>query len=207
MMSIEYIPSQGDRAMCDRLFTIFYYFYYLDGNYLDYIDTLQILITIIMFMRSLSLLLVVSTLYVFSLNSGVSIAATADGVRVAQLSYSEQLLRQEGTLEDGDTILPADGSHYDTYYFKGHAGQAVSIILSSEDFNPYLFLLGPEDNLIKQSDDFTDNDLTATMLLVLPSDGTYTVIVNSYDKTGRGRYTLSVTAVPEPPAPEPSATP
>jgi len=133
--------------------------------------------------------------------------AMQGGELIAQLRYDQQILQQEGTLEDGDAILPNDGSLYDSYSFEGRAGQAISIILTSEDFDTYLILLGPDKNVVDQNDDFTENDLNSTLLLTLPNSGTYTVLVNSFNKAGHGRYTLSITSMAETNSPDPSVTP
>jgi Cys-tRNA synthase (O-phospho-L-seryl-tRNA:Cys-tRNA synthase) len=157
--------------------------------------------------RFLPIILVTSVLNVFSLSTNALEFVHNSGEWIAQLSYSEQILRKEGTLEEGDTVLAEDGSLYDTYLFEGRAGQAISIIITSEDFDTYLILIDPDEQVIAKNDDFTSNDLNSALLLVLPSSGTYQVLVNSFNDTGRGRYVLSVTTIPETDTPSPSATP
>jgi serine protease Do len=68
----------------------------------------------------------------------------------------------------------------------------VTINLVSPDFDPYLALLDPTDQLIGENDDASESDSNATVSVTLPRTGTYRVIVNAYDRRGRGRYLLTV---------------
>jgi hypothetical protein len=106
---------------------------------------------------------------------------------------SQVLLERQGTLEEGDSVLASDGSLYDEYTFEGEAGQRVTISLSSTDFDTYLALLGPDGEVIAQNDDIVPGNLNSELTVTLPTTGTYIVIANSFDNTGRGRYTVVVT--------------
>ena len=107
------------------------------------------------------------------------------------------LLQEEGELTDEDPILPVDGSHYDLYAFQGKAGQAISITLESTDFDTYLFLLDEEDRQLGENDDISEDNKNSSLTIVLPEDGTYRILVNSYDPNSRGRYKVSVKAIDE----------
>ncbi|MBF2079823.1 MAG: PPC domain-containing protein [Synechococcales cyanobacterium T60_A2020_003] len=102
------------------------------------------------------------------------------------------LLSVEGVLEDGDNTIPMDGSLYDDHTFDGNAGTQVTITLESDEFDPYLLVFTPTGELLDQNDDVSEGDLTAQLVLTLPSSGTYTVLANAFDATGRGQYTLTV---------------
>ncbi|USR90058.1 DVUA0089 family protein [Phormidium yuhuli AB48] len=102
------------------------------------------------------------------------------------------LLDEQGVLRTGDPMLPDDGSLYHEYQFEGRAGQLVTINLESSEFDTYLFLFDNQDNLIDQNDDINPGNTNSRLMLRLPYTGTYFVIVNSYDNTGRGRYRLTV---------------
>jgi S1-C subfamily serine protease len=102
------------------------------------------------------------------------------------------ILRQSGYLGPGDPTL-SDNSHFKEYTFRGQRNQTVNIRLSSTDFDTYLILLDGQRQLMLENDDTlagttTDSEITAT----LPSDGIYTVIVNAFDSSGQGRFTLTV---------------
>jgi hypothetical protein len=123
---------------------------------------------------------------------------------------TQTLLRQQGTLADGDSVLASDGSLYDEYTFEGTTGQQVTISLVSSDFDTYLILLGPDGTVIDQNDDISSSNFNSELTVTLPVAGTYTVIANSYDNSGRGRYTLTVTAgrvATTPPSTEPQSCP
>lgn len=99
--------------------------------------------------------------------------------------------RAETVLEEAGTIYPAESS----YTFEGTAGQALTIILESEEFDPVLALLGPGDAEIASNDDF-GGTLNSTIIVELPEDGTYTVIARSFSGQG-GDYALVVRASTE----------
>lgn len=102
------------------------------------------------------------------------------------------ILQQSNTLGPGDPIL-SDNSYYQEYTFQGQQNQRVTIQLTSPDFDTYLVLLDDEGNLISENDDAPDGNTTnSAITLTLPYSGVYTVIVNAYDSTGRGQFTLTV---------------
>lgn len=109
-------------------------------------------------------------------------------------AIAQSLLQVQGALEDGDPVLD-DGSSYDVYIFSGRAGQEVTINLSSQDFDTYLIVLDSNRNKVGENDDFSESDTNSRLTLTLPSDGSYSVIINAFDSTGRGRYSLTVSGV------------
>ncbi len=102
------------------------------------------------------------------------------------------ILRQEGILGSDAAVLPSDGSLYKEHDFQGRAGQAVTIELASPDFDTYIALLDTNGQLIGENDDASENDPNSTLTVTLPRSGVYRVIVNAYDKRGRGRYLLTI---------------
>jgi len=107
-------------------------------------------------------------------------------------NQSRFILRQEGILGSGASVLPSDGSLYQEYTFEGRAGQSVTINLASQDFDPYLALVDPNDQVVGENDDVSQSNPNAALTVSLRRTGTYKVIVNSYDKSGRGRYLLTI---------------
>jgi len=118
----------------------------------------------------------------------------AAGDRDAPPSNEEPLalLEIEGILEDGDRLLPVDDSLYDLYTFRGTAGQVVRVELESDDFDPYLFLIAPDGQQLAENDDISRDNRNSALRLTLPVNGTYSVLVNSYDPDSRGRYRLVI---------------
>lgn len=102
------------------------------------------------------------------------------------------LLQEEGYLGQGSLILQSDGSLYQVHDFFGEAGQQVTIVMESNEFDTYLILIGPNEEVIEQNDDVSPNNLNSAITLTLPASGTYRAIANAYDSTGRGRYSIRV---------------
>ena len=105
---------------------------------------------------------------------------------------SQVILEQEGTLSDGDLVLPSDESIYDEHTFEGNEGQVVTVTLESPDFDTYLAVFSPTGELLGEHDDISQKNTNSQLTITLPVTGTYRIIVNSYDKTGRGQYNLQV---------------
>ncbi|MCL2924100.1 MAG: peptidase [Trichodesmium sp. MAG_R04] len=104
----------------------------------------------------------------------------------------EVILQQKGTLSDGDLVLPSDESIYDEHTFEGKEGQVVFITLESPSFDTYLAVFSPTNELLGENDDVDENNKNSQLTITLTITGEYRVIVNSYDKTGRGEYDLQV---------------
>ncbi|MEA5471268.1 CAP domain-containing protein [Spirulina sp. 06S082] len=121
----------------------------------------------------------------------------------------EILLQEEGELTEEDPSLDVDGSRYDSYNFSGKAGQTIFITLESEEFDTYLFLFDEKNEQIGENDDISEDNKNSQLTIVLPQDGTYLVLVNSYDPNSRGRYQISIkeqdpeTSSPENPTQQP----
>lgn len=101
-------------------------------------------------------------------------------------------LQIQGSLGANSQILQSDRSPYQEHTFQGTAGQRVTISLESREFDSYLILLDPDGKKIGENDDASSNTMDSALTVTLPSTGTYRVIANTYDSTGRGQYTLSV---------------
>ena len=101
-------------------------------------------------------------------------------------------MQEKGTLSDGDLVLPSDESVYDEYTFEGSAGQVITVTLESPDFDTYLAVFSPTDELLGEHDDINKKNTNSQHTITLEITGKYRVIVNSYDKTGRGEYNLQV---------------
>ena len=104
-----------------------------------------------------------------------------------------ELLNVTGTLEAGDSLLE-DNSLYDVYTFEASAGQSVSILLESTDFDTYLLLVHSSGETVGENDDIGPINTNSSLSGVLPVDGVYAVVVNAHDASGRGDYRLRVTS-------------
>lgn len=110
-----------------------------------------------------------------------------------------------GALTDDDPRVPDDDSPYDEYPIEVAAGWTVVADMRSEDFDTYLWLIGPDGSSLVQDDDGGEGTNSYFQYRVTAS-GRYIVRANSYDGSGRGAYTLHVLASSSPPPP-PSAPP
>jgi S1-C subfamily serine protease len=102
------------------------------------------------------------------------------------------ILQEQGVLGPGAQVLQSDGSLYREYTFQGTAGQSVTVTLESSEFDTYLILVGPDQQVVDQNDDVGPDNYNSEITTTLPTTGTYRVIANSYDSSGRGRFRLTV---------------
>jgi S1-C subfamily serine protease len=97
-----------------------------------------------------------------------------------------------GSLGHGSSVLPVDNSFFDLYTFEGRAGQRVQIDMVSPDFRTYLALIDPVGQSIGETEQVSLNNNESRLRVTLPRTGLYRVIVNAYDRRGRGRYILTI---------------
>ncbi len=123
-------------------------------------------------------------------------SATAQGRLNPPNYYLSQLpqlrpgdvLQGELTPEDGQNFK--DGSYLDLYAMYGEEGEDVTLLASSLEFDIYLSLFGPDGSFLGGIDDSlygTD----AELLVTLPENGRYLVVVSGYSQYDLGRYSLS----------------
>ena len=99
---------------------------------------------------------------------------------------------QQGKLEEGDTVIPNDGSFYDSYPLEGREGESFIISVESKDFDTFLAIMDAEGNILQQNDDISENNSNSRLKVTFPNNGVYSVIVNAYDEGGQGDYLLTV---------------
>ena len=108
-------------------------------------------------------------------------------IPVATLTLNNQPVT--GQLAEGDRVLSQDQTLYDIYTFTGQAGDRVTIDLASADFDAYLIVLKPDGEELSQDDD-SGGQSNARVTTTLPSNGTYTVFVNTSGSNQQGQYSL-----------------
>jgi hypothetical protein len=102
-----------------------------------------------------------------------------------------------GQLEDDDGVVQQDQSRYDDYEVDADEGWQITAEMRSEAFDSYLWLLGPSGGSLVQDDDgLGDGTRHSRITYTAPERGTYKIRANSYDGTGRGEYTLHISARP-----------
>ena len=99
---------------------------------------------------------------------------------------------ERGFLEEGDKVIPNDGSFYDSYPLVVKAGESFLISLESADFDTFLAIMDEEGNIIEQNDDLGEDDSNSQLRVTISRDGNYSLIVNAYDQGGQGAYILTI---------------
>lgn len=95
------------------------------------------------------------------------------------------------TLTESDCVL-GDGSLADVYELTVTAAQADSILLRSDDFDAFLWILDAEGEVLETNDEFETTSLDARVVRSF-APGTYYVVANAFDDGETGDYVLSVT--------------
>ncbi|HEY9737243.1 MAG TPA: trypsin-like peptidase domain-containing protein [Trichocoleus sp.] len=109
----------------------------------------------------------------------------------ASVRSSQLILQEQGALGPNSPVL-SDNSRYAEYSFEGRAGQQVRVSLESPDFDTYLLLVDSNNTVVGENDDSAAGTTNSELVVTLPSNGTYSVIVNAFDSSGVGRYRVTV---------------
>jgi hypothetical protein len=104
------------------------------------------------------------------------------------------------SLTQRDMLLTAESTYAQQWRLVGRAGETVTIDLTSEAFDAYLFLLGPGFEGAPPQDDDSGGHCNARLTARLPRTADYFIVVTSSDRFATGRFTLSVAAGPKPAA-------
>ncbi|MEG4089239.1 hypothetical protein [Microcoleus sp. Pol12B4] len=96
---------------------------------------------------------------------------------------SLSILQQRGTLKDGG---PSE------HTFQGRAGQSITIDLKSRAFGHNIALLDTSGKNIAQTPGNSQNLRESQLIVKLPSNGTYKIVVKGGDRASKGSYSLSI---------------
>ena len=86
-------------------------------------------------------------------------------------------------------------SYADCYTFSAAEGDRVEVTLTSPDFDTYLYLVNPANQLIASNDDTsgnTDSRIPDSGSIALLDGGTHTIEVTSFHSSGFGSYSLAL---------------
>jgi hypothetical protein len=133
-----------------------------------------------------ALLLTVSAPFEFKYLNGLSIDTAKAVATVSLLNDQGELISGVSDEFDGPRL-------YNIHGFRGDAGQQVSIVLESQDFDTLLLLGDEEAKIIANSNDFNADTTNSRIDIVLPYTGVYGLVVTTYGLEEQGRYQLSVT--------------
>ena len=122
--------------------------------------------------------------HVFSRTAGILAAVlTITGsclVGVANEARAQTILEEQGTIE------PASRE----YSLELETGDVVAIVMTSEDFDTVLTLLGPDGEEVAFNDDF-GGTLNSQIIYSAPTAGNYTIVTQSFDGEG-GDFAIEV---------------
>lgn len=128
-----------------------------------------------------------------SASAGVA-AELATAAKAAPRALSVGTLQTGSLSGDSPKLTPA-GTPYQVWTFAGRAGQKVALELSSKAFQPAVFLVAdPKESALLGSDRSPNPQTTASLVRVLPKDGTYYVVASSTAAGAAGSYELKLEA-------------
>lgn len=97
---------------------------------------------------------------------------------------------RSGRLAAGARTLTS-GEYVNDFTFEGRQGQQLDLRLTSNDFDPYVQISGP-DGFSRFNDDSEDGGSDSRLLVTLPADGRYTISATSFASGETGAYRLTV---------------
>jgi len=121
-----------------------------------------------------------------ALLGGVNAVVKATPGLVAQQATARTPQTVTGRLDQNSNQLD-DGSYYATQTFEGTAGEVLTIELTSEDFDTYLILVGPDETTLAEDDDGSGGT-NSQIVITLPTPGTYTLITKTFEAGQMGQY-------------------
>ena len=125
----------------------------------------------------------------YLLQVAVSDAPTA-GPATPATPEGDLLLAEQGALDADDFALDS-GEYVDVYTVGLTAGAPVWFALSSQEFDVYLVVLGPGDDIVLEVDDSAGYGLDVATSFVPPATGEYLVAVTSAFAGETGAYALT----------------
>jgi hypothetical protein len=99
----------------------------------------------------------------------------------------------DGELSPNDTQRPS-GKYEDVFIVQGRRGGRLDLRLSSEDFDPFLVVTGPDGFTLSNDDEPGTEALDSRLVLEFPADGAYRVAVTTFRAGDTGGYRLQANA-------------
>ena len=82
------------------------------------------------------------------------------------------------------------GKYEDVYVVQGRRGARIDLRLSSDDFDPYLLVTGPEGFSLSNDDEAGGGSVNSRLVLEFPADGAYRVAATTFRPGETGAYRL-----------------
>ncbi|MBE9060035.1 PPC domain-containing protein [cf. Phormidesmis sp. LEGE 11477] len=107
---------------------------------------------------------------------------------------AEGILTGQGRLENSDDKLN-DGRHFDIWPFYAEAGETISIVVESSDFDPVVMLTtydGETVNILAENDDANSNTTNSKLDINITQSGEFVFTVLGYDRSMLGNYAVNI---------------
>lgn len=98
----------------------------------------------------------------------------------------------------GDLVMGELNGEQRFHSFVGSAGDVVTILLSSDDFDTYLELIDSSGQILDDNDDNGRNRNSAIINFSLADDDTYYIVAASYSLAQSGSYSLELLQITDP---------
>ncbi|MDJ0534501.1 MAG: protein kinase [Xenococcaceae cyanobacterium MO_207.B15] len=110
------------------------------------------------------------------------------------ITYGSQLCLNgqtvEGILHSNSRIEPIKNTYYDVYLLQGRKDKQVTIEMKSDEFDPALTILNSDRQIVAINDDISPQNFNSQIVVTLPEDGNYQVIVRASVPGEIGNYQL-----------------
>ncbi len=130
---------------------------------------------------------------------GLSTSASGDYTLSLQVGVFET-----NPIGYGVSVTSALNRNQERWTFSGIAGETITIAMTSDDFDTYLELLGPDGTQVTFNDDSGQGLNSLIENFTLSATGEYTIIARSFGNRGEGAYTLSLSRGSASPGPSPT---
>jgi hypothetical protein len=99
-----------------------------------------------------------------------------------------------GEIERGQTVSgDLEPAARDRWTFTAEAGESVTIVMTSQVFDTYLELYGPDGSMLASNDDAGSTRRSEIARFSLTQTGSYRIIARGYSGSHSGRYELTLT--------------
>jgi hypothetical protein len=126
--------------------------------------------------------------YALEIGAAETTAASAGQRDVERLAPGQPA---SGRLEEGDAQIET-GEFSDLWAFEGTAGQHVVVEMTSNGFDSWLGLVGPDGTVIDQNDDADGRTDLSRVEVTLRDSGRFRVVATSFGAGETGNYTLAL---------------
>lgn len=101
-----------------------------------------------------------------------------------------------GNFNKNSQIEPLKNTYSDVYLFDGKQGQRVTVEINSKEFDPTLSILKENHQMLATNDDISPKNFNSKIVVVLPENGKYQLIVRASQPGEMGKYQLKASEKP-----------